>query len=159
MRWFGDARGVGCDEFLLISLQAMSQEKLKDIPAFLRSRVTAENIKTNFDLFSADYKKKYIDTGMPPWSMLQPLHPMLLSVEPTGFSLSRPGCQEASRSKRRRTCTQLNPSPVTLACRVFHSYGAHDHWGLRDCVRARAAAREGSLRGAEARREAPLIVH
>lgn len=41
----------------------MSQEKVKDIPAFLKARVTPENIRTNFDLFSADYKKKYIDTG------------------------------------------------------------------------------------------------
>lgn len=44
-------------------MQAMSQEKLKDVPGFIKARVTTENIKTNFNLFSADYKKKYIDTG------------------------------------------------------------------------------------------------
>lgn len=41
----------------------MSQEKLKDIPAFLKQRVTPENIKTNFNLFATDYKHRYIDTG------------------------------------------------------------------------------------------------
>lgn len=39
------------------------QLKLREIPDYLKSTVTVNNVETKFNSWVADYKAKYIDTG------------------------------------------------------------------------------------------------